>query len=79
MTDNKVDSETTRTLIERQLTGWRQQFEDFRIAVIVADTVEDATESLRLQGEMKKIVKRIEKLIIMRDELPKPDEPTIRV
>ena len=75
MTDNKVDSETTRALIERQLTGWRQQFEDFRIAVIVADTVEDATESLRLQGEMKKIVKRIEKLVAMRDELPKPNVP----
>ena len=64
-----VPQEVTRKLIQNQLTAWRTSMEDYRIAGIVAETLDDAAGKERVVKEMTKCVKAIEKLTAMLNEL----------
>lgn len=69
MSEITVAPEITLQLIERQIVTWQQNWEDCRIAALVADATADAEEKKRLQGIMAKCIKALERLQLLRAEL----------
>lgn len=69
-----VSNDVRQQLIENQLRQWRERMEDYRIAFVVAETIDDEKMKEGAKAEMTKCVKAIEKLESMLKELEGTNE-----